>query len=603
VIQTRTRKYINVFVAIHQTRNNNPGGYRYPYQLETTIMKRLFKFHRSLLVGSLLTTLLLTYPIGWTGKAIADIDGDDVVETPSLITTPLFENLGNYSHPISTHNLRTQRYFDQGLILSYGFNHAEALRSFQQAAKLDPNCAICHWGMAYVLGPNINAAMEDGAVPTAWEAMQQAIAFSEYASPKERAYIAALATRYTAEPVEDRTALNLAYANAMRQVAQQYPDDPDAATLFAEALMDTTPWDYWTEDGTSNPEGAEIIATLESVLQRHPNHLGALHLYIHAVEAEHPELAAQAADRLRDLNINTGHLIHMPGHIYIRVGRYHDAVIANQQAAAADAHYAHQHDPEGTYPVAYMPHNHHFLWYAAVMSGQREVALQAARDTANLVDQSLIREAGYGTLQHYAVIPLYTYVKFGMWNEILVQPAPAEDLVYPTGVWHFARGMAYIAKGQLQQANQELEALQAIAANPALEGITIWDINTTTHLLQIGSEVLAGELAAKQGNFEAAIAHLQKGVELEDSLNYDEPAPWYSPVRQTLGSVLLQANHPVQAEQAYLEDLATYPENGWSLYGLAQSLRAQGKEQEAQQVQARFEQAWRYADTSIAALR
>lgn len=565
-------------------------------------MNRLLKSYRTLFVGSLLTTLLLTYAIGWAGTPIAHTHGDHAEQIASTSeTTPLFEDLGNYSHPISTRNSQAQRYFDRGLILSYGFNHAEALRSFQQAAELDRNCAICYWGMAYVLGPNINAAMEDGAVPTAWEAIQQAIALSRFASPKERAYIAALATRYTAEPVADRTVLNLVYANTMRQVAQQYSDDLDAATLFAEALMDTTPWDYWAEDGTPKPEGAEIMATLESVLRRNPHHPGALHLYIHAVEAERPELAAEAADRLRDLNINTGHLLHMPGHIYIRVGRYQDAVIANQQAAAADAHYAQQHRPEGTYPVAYMPHNYHFLWYAAVMSGQQAVAIQAAQQTANLVDRSLIREAGYGTLQHYAAIPLYTYVKFGLWDEILAQTSPAEDLVYPTGVWHFARGMAYTAKGQIHQASQELKALKAIAASPALDGVTIWDINTTAHLLQIGSEVLAGELAAKQGNFEEAIAHLRKGIELEESLNYDEPAPWYSPLRQTLGLVLLQANRLAEAEQAYREDLAQYPENGWSLYGLAQSLRAQGRMSEAQQTQARFEQAWRYADISIAA--
>jgi tetratricopeptide (TPR) repeat protein len=567
-------------------------------------MKRLFKFHRSLFVGSLLATLLLTHPLGWKSAIAHTPEGQPVqLANVSEPTVPLFENLGNYSHPISTRNPQAQRYFDQGLILSYGFNHAEALRSFQQAAELDPNCAICHWGMAYVLGPNINAAMEDGAVPTAWDAIQRAIQLSPYASAKERAYIAALATRYTAEPVGDRSALNLAYANAMRQVAQQYPEDLDAATLFAEALMDTTPWDYWQEDGTPKPEGADIIATLEAVLDQDPYHPGALHLYIHAVEAERPELAASAADRLRALNINTGHLIHMPGHIYIRVGRYNDAVIANQQAAAADARYAQQHQPEGTYPVAYMPHNHHFLWYAAVMSGQRQVAIDAAQQTANLVDQSLIREAGYGTLQHYAVIPLYTYVKFGLWDEILTQPAPPQDLVYPTGVWHFARGMAYTAKGQVQQATAELEALRAIAASPALEGVTIWDINTTAHLLQIGSEVLAGELAAKQGNFTAAIAHLEKGVELEDNLNYDEPSPWYAPVRQMLGAVLLQAGRPVEAEQVYREDLAIYPNNGWSLYGLAQSLQAQGNVQEAQQVQAQFEQSWRYADITLAALQ
>jgi tetratricopeptide (TPR) repeat protein len=567
-------------------------------------MKRLFKFHRSLFVGSLLTGLLLTHPLGWK-SAIAHTPEEHPVQLANVSapTVPLFENLGNYSHPISTRNSQAQRYFDQGLILSYGFNHAEALRSFQQAAELDPNCAICHWGMAYVLGPNINAAMEDGAVPTAWDAIQQAIRLSPYASAKERAYIAALATRYTAEPVEDRTALNLAYANAMRQVAQQYPDDLDAATLFAEALMDTTPWDYWQEDGTLKPEGADIIATLEAVLDQDPYHLGALHLYIHAVEAERPELAAQAADRLRDLNINTGHLIHMPGHIYIRVGRYQDAVIANQQAAAADAHYAHQHDPQGAYPIIYMPHNHHFLWFAAVMSGQGEVAMQAAQQTASLVDRSLIRQAGTGPLQHFTMIPLYTQVKFGLWDEILAQPAPGQDLLYPTGVWHFARGMAYTAKGQLQQANRELQELEAIATTADLASITVDGLNSADHLLKIAIEVLSGERAAKQGNDEEAIAHLRKGVELEDSLKYTEPASWYSPVRQTLGAVLLQGDRPIEAEQVYRADLATYPENGWSLYGLAQSLRAQGKTQEAQQVQARFEQAWQHADITLAAVQ
>lgn len=567
-------------------------------------MHRLLKSHRTLFVGSLLATLLLTYPVGLTGRVIAHPQNNHAEQIANTsVATPLFENLGNHSHPISTRNSQVQRYFDQGLTLSYGFNHAEALRSFQQAARIDANCAICYWGMAYVLGPNINAAMEAGAVPTAWEAIQRAITLSPSASPKERAYIAALATRYTAEPVEDRTALDLAYTDAMRQVAQQYPDDLDAATLFAEALMDTTPWDYWAEDGTPNPEGAEIMATLESVLKRNPNHPGALHLYIHAVEAERPELAATAADRLRDLNLNTGHLIHMPGHIYIRVGRYHDAVIANQQAAAADAFYARQHDPQGTYPTVYMPHNHHFLWFAAIMSGQQEVAMQAAQETASLVDQSLLREAGNGPLQHFTMIPLYTQVKFGLWDEVLAQTAPEQDLIYPTGVWHFARGMAYTAKGQFSQARQELEALKTVATSPNLDGVTVDGLNNADHLLNLAIEVLSGELSAKQGDFEKAIAHLRQGVELEDSLKYTEPASWYSPVRQTLGGVLLQANRPTQAEQAYREDLAQYPENGWSLYGLAQSLQAQGNVQEAQQVQARFEQAWRYADTSITASR
>jgi tetratricopeptide (TPR) repeat protein len=371
-------------------------------------------------------------------------------------TVPLFQNIGNLQHPISTRNPLAQRYFNQGLTLDYGFNHAEAFRSFKHAAQLDPNCAMCYWGMAYVLGPNINAGMEDKDVPTAWDAIQKAIALKQYANEKEQAFIQALAKRYAAEPAKDRSALNLAYAQAMREVARRYPTDPDAVTLFAEALMDTTPWDYWQKDGTPKPEGAEIISTLESVLKRHPNHPGALHLYIHAVESKRPDLAAEVADRLRALNIQTGHLVHMPAHIYIRVGRYHDAVVANQKAAEVDYHYHQQHPAEGIYRVGYMPHNHHFLWYAAVMSGQQKIALNAAQKTAELVDPKLMPEPGYGTLQHYAMIPLYTDIKFGLWDKILAEPAPSKDLLYPTGVWHFARGMAFSAKGQVQSAAKEL---------------------------------------------------------------------------------------------------------------------------------------------------
>ncbi len=508
---------------------------------------------------------------------------------------PLFDNLGNHHHPISTNNPLAQRYFDQGLILTYGFNHAEAARSFQEAARLDPKCAICYWGIALVLGPNINATMETDAVPEAWTALQNAIALSQNASEKERAYIQALAKRYSSQPIEDRKAQDIAYANAMREVVQRYPDDLDAATLFAEALMDTTPWVYWTKDGKLKPEGREIIATLDTVLEQNPNHPGANHLYIHAVEAKRPELGIAAADRLRNLVPGAGHLVHMPSHIYLRVGRYHDAVVANQHAIEADKDYTTQCHAQGLYPLGYMPHNHHFLWYAATMAGQSDVAMQAAQHTAMMADPKLMREPGYGTLQHYLAIPLYTFIKFGMWDKILAEPAPDADLVYPTGVWHYARGMAFTAKGQLEEAAEELEQLKAIALDPALEKVTIWDINTTASLLKIASEVLAGELAAKQGNYEQAIAHLKTGVELEDNLKYDEPAPWHSPVRQSLAAILLEAGRPAEAEQVYREDLKIYPNNGWSLQGLAQTLQAQDKTKEAQAVQERFQEAWRDA--------
>lgn len=524
-----------------------------------------------------------------------------VLAATTIVEPPFFDHLGTHHHPISTDSDLAQRYFDQGLILTYGFNHAEALRSFRAAATSDPNCAICYWGIAYVLGPHINAGMEADVVSPAWDAIHRAIKLREHASEQEQAYIEALAQRYTQMPVDDRSAFNLAYAKAMRKVTQQYPDDLDAATLFAEALMDTTPWDYWAANGKPKPEGQEIITTLESILQRDPNHPGALHYYIHAVEKKHPELAIAVADRLRDLNIATGHLVHMPTHIYLRVGRYHDAVAGNEQAVAIDQQYAQNPLGEGMYTIAYMPHNHHFLWYAAMMAGQQEVALQAAQRTTAMVNPQLLRKAGYGTLQHYTSIPLYTFVKFGLWDQILAEPAPAADLLYPNGVWRYARGMALVAKGQLQEAARELKQLRAIAASPGLDGVTIWDINTTADLLRIGFEVLAGELAAEQGNTEQAIHSLKQAIVLEDNLSYDEPAPWYSPVRQSLAAVLLKAGRPAEAEQVYREDLAIYPENGWSLQGLAQSLGVQGKLSEAQLVQKRFENAWRDADIALTA--
>ena len=518
------------------------------------------------------------------------------VSTETALQAPVLSNLGSYTFPISTTNEQAQRYFDQGMILAYGFNHAEAFRSLQAATKLDSNCAMCHWGMAYVLGPNINAAMEAADVPTAYAEIQQAIALKSHATQREQAYIEALAQRYSADPVEDRTDLDLAYAKAIGELSEQYPDDPDAATLYAEALMDTMPWDYWRENGTAKPETTVVLNTLKSVIERYPDHPAALHFYIHAVEKEHPELGIEVADRLRDLVPVAGHLVHMPSHIYIRVGRYHDAVVANLKAIAADESYATQCHAQGLYPVGYMPHNHHFLWFSAVMAGQRDIAMEAAHHTAMMADKTLMREPGYGTLQHYASIPLYTLVKFEQWDEILAQPAPDADLAYPTAVWHYARGMAFANKQQIQAAAQELETLAEIVESPALEGVTIWDINTTRDLLQIARAVLSGEISVQQGDLDGAIANLQRGVALEDALNYDEPSPWYSPVRQKLGAVLLQANHPNEAEATFMADLAVYPNNGWSLYGLSQALAAQGKTEAAQQSRNEFEIVWQYAD-------
>jgi tetratricopeptide (TPR) repeat protein len=549
--------------------------------------------------------------LAWTLLATLGLSGSLI--NPSLActksnpdssedTVKLFDNLSNYRHPISTKNSLAQRYFDQGLILAYGFNHAEAARSFREAAKLDPNCAMCYWGIALVLGPNINAPMEPDALPETLQALQKAVELSQYASEKEKAYIQALAKRYPPQSIEDRKSYDIDYANAMREVAQRYPDDLDAATLFAEALMDTTPWDYWDEKGNPKPEGTEIMATLESILERSPNHPGANHLYIHAVEKERPELGVPSADRLMKLVPNSGHLVHMASHIYIRVGRYQDAVLSNQGGIKADnAYAARRNNVSGIYRLAYMPHNHHFLWFAALMTGQSKVALEAAHHTA-MVDPKLMHESELaGALQHYYTIPLYTLARFGKWDEILATSAPQSDLKYPTGVWHYVRGMAFTAKGELEKADQELEQLGAIAADPSLEEIKIWAFNSTASILKIATEVLTGEIAAARKDYDRAIAHLEKAVSLEDALIYTEPADWYQPTRQSLAAVLLKADRPLEAEQIYREDLKIYPNNGWSLYGLAQSLQAQGKTKEAQVVQTQFEEAWQNADVTLAA--
>ncbi|WP_424097734.1 hypothetical protein [Moorena producens] len=511
----------------------------------------------------------------------------------------LRDNLGNYHYPISTTSDLAQQYFDQGLILAYGFNHAEAARAFKEASRLDPYCAMCYWGLAYVLGPNINAPMADEQVPEAWQAIQQAIALSNKASPKEQAYIKALAQRYSEQPMADRSSLDLAYGQAMKQVVQDYPDDLDAATLYAESLMDTMPWDYWQDNGELKPEAKPILATLESVLERNPKHPGATHLYIHATEKEQPKLAITAADNLRNLVPASGHLVHMPSHIYIRVGRYQDAVIANQKGVIADRNYLASPHPQSIYTIGYVPHNYHFLWFAAVMSGQSEIAMEAAQKTA-AVDPSLMANPGLsGKIQHFSVVPLYTEVRFGKWDKILETPAPKTDLKYATSVWHYSRGMAFTSQGKKEEANQELAKLQGLVADPDLEKLKISSLNSTPSVLKIALEVLTGSIATLEQDYTTATSHLKNAVTLEDKLVYNEPPDWYSPTRYLLGTILLQGNQPEQAEQAFRDDLDIYPENGWSLHGLAKSLQAQGKTAEAETIQQQFQQAWQYADIAL----
>lgn len=526
------------------------------------------------------------------------------VPEQSEATAPLLEGMGDLHWAITTKSELAQRYFDQALTLAYGFNHLEAERSFREAARLDDDCAMCFWGAALVLGPNINDP-----VPTpdrevkAYETLQEAKARAPKVSEKERALIEALGARYAATPPSDRAPLDQAYADAMRRVAHRFPDDLQIQALFAEAMMDTMPWAYWTEDGEPKPLTEDVFVTLDFVIERDPDHPGANHFYIHAVEQEQPERGEAPADRLRRVVPGAGHLVHMPSHIYIRVGRYHDGSLANELAVEADNDYVTQCRAQGIYPVAYVPHNHHFLWATTTMEGRSADALDAARHTAGHVDRSLVREPALAMLQHFSAIPYYALVRFGKWDEILREPAPDADLLYPTAVWHYARGIAYTREGKLKEARAELTQVRAIAADPRLAPLRIWGLNPMTSLAEIAAAVLYAEIAAARKDTKTAVAQLRKAIAIEDGLIYGEPPDWFYPVRHNLGAILLEAGHPRAAEKVYREDLARFPDNGWSLLGLAQSLRAQGKTQEAAKVQTQFETAWKYADVEITASR
>ena len=518
---------------------------------------------------------------------------------------PLQEDLGDHTYPISTSISGAQKYFDQGLILTYGFNHAEARRSFQEAARLDPKCAMCYWGEALVLGPNINAPMDDAMVPQAYSAVQKSVSLSEGAKEKEKALIDALSKRYSKEVVKDRKYLDETYADAMRDVYKRFPDDAVIGSLFAEALMDLHPWNFWTKDGKAQPWTPEIVSTLEGVLEKAPNHPLANHLYIHSIEASpHPEKALPSAKRLATLVPGSGHLVHMPAHIYIRVGRYRDAALANQKAVKVDQHYLSHSHAESIYTAAYVPHNYHFLWAAAIKTGQQRLAMDAARETAAKVNPESMRDPGFaGTLQHFWLMPIYTEALFGQWNDILEEPEPPPDLLYPRGILHYARGLAFLRKGQVDRSQLELIKLKNIISNPAVADLTIFDLNAVTKILKIAQAVLEGELAANRGNYNLAISHLKRAIELEDGLNYTEPKDWYLPPRQVLGAVLLKAGKASQAEQVYRKDLHYHPQNGWSLFGLVQALRAQGKTREAEAAQKEFEVAWIDADVTLISSR
>jgi tetratricopeptide (TPR) repeat protein len=515
---------------------------------------------------------------------------------------PRLQNLGKHTFSVTTKSQDAQLFINQGVNLAYGFNHAEAGRAFAEAARLDPECAMAYWGQALVLGPNINAPMDPAAEPKAYELIQKAAALKSNATPRERDYIAALAQRYSGK-AEDRKARDLAYANAMRELANKYADDLDAATMFAESLMDLMPWAYWTRDGIPYPATNEIVASLERVMKSNPLHPGALHYWIHLWEpTKTPERAEDAADKLLPLMPGAGHIVHMPGHIYQRVGRYEDNIKANRLAVAADEDYIAQCRAQGLYPLGYYPHNIHFIWVAATMAGQSKVAIEAAKKTAGSVPHEVLKDLPF--LQGFLVVPDYALVRFGKWDEILTLPPPHYDSLFTRGVWHYARATAFIGKGNLAGAEKELAALRKIVADPELEKLPAsFSSNNAKDILSIAPELVAGEIAAKRRNFPAAIGHLSRAVRLHDALIYTEPDDWHFPARHVLGAVLLEAGEAREAEVVYWEDLGKWPENGWSLYGLWQALKAQGKDDQATAIQKRLEKAWATADVKLTASR
>jgi tetratricopeptide (TPR) repeat protein len=434
---------------------------------------------------------------------------------------------------------------------------------------------------------------------SAYKAIQEALAREGKASARERALIHALAARYAPVPPDDRAALDSAYARAMREVVRRFPEDLEAATLYAEALMDLSPWNYWTREGKPRSNTPELLSQLERVIAADPKHPGANHFYIHAVEAVQPERAVGAAERLASLMPGAGHLVHMPGHIYVRVGRYTDAIKANEHAVHADETYIRDQNPAfGVYVAGYYPHNYDFLAFAASMIGRSAQAIGAAEKMASLAPQQVLREPGMTFVQHHQTRHLQLKVRFGRWDEILNVPAPLENLPHARAVWHYARGRALAARGEAQRAEGELVRVRATAQDSKVAPLRL-EFNTSGAVLSIAAKVLAGHIAAVKGDAPGAIRQLREAARMEDELVYGEPPEWTVPVRQELGRILLQAGRGREAEEAFREDLRRFPENGWSLHGLAQALRAQNRAAEADAVMQRFRTIWASADVRL----
>lgn len=518
---------------------------------------------------------------------------------------PLFEGLSGIQMKITCKDSLVQRYFNQGMMLAYGFNHAEAARSFYYASKLDPECAMCYWGYAYVLGPNYNLGMEPDNYQRAFEAIVKAKSLSIKTSQKEKDLIAAMLTRYVKDPIDDRSALDLAYSDALKSLTDKYPNDPDIYAIYAESQMNLHPWDLYEKTGNPKPWTPSIIAALEMGLSLFPDHPGAHHLYIHAVEASNtPERGLASADKLlAGLVSGSGHLVHMPSHIYIRTGDYHKGSIANIEALKVDSTYIEACHAQGAYPIAYYPHNYHFLTATATLEGDSKTAIESALVMSKKMHPEIMRTPGFGTIQHYYTIPYYVYIKFGKWDEILSLSNFDSSIVYPEAIRNYARGLAFVAKNDLTSAEQSLQKLDKLSEDEDLQELRFWEINSASDILSIASKVLKAEILAAEKKYDAAISVFQEAILIEDALNYQEPPDWFFSVRHNLAAIQIDAKKYEDAIETLNEDLAKLPNNGWALKGLSTAYKALNKKEELMKTNALLKEAWAHADVKIKSSR
>jgi len=515
---------------------------------------------------------------------------------------PLFSGMGSFHMPITTRDTDAQRYFDQGMVLAFGFNHAESIRSFRAAQTLDSDCAMCFWGEALATGPNINVTNNGKAVMTPEErasaraAIDHALTLVDGVTPKERSWILALDKRYDGQRETPRDPLDRAWADALAAMVDAYPDDMTVASVYAEALMNTMPWDYWGPSGEAKPDTQAVIKSLERVMAAEPEHPLALHLYIHALEASsNAQKAEGAADALANLVPGSGHLVHMPSHIYFRVGRYQDAALANIRAADIDEAYIAECNAQGFYPALYYPHNIHFLWASATMQGQSELSLKSARRVVENVRIEQVEQ--FPTIQFFRTVPMLSLVRFARWEEILSEPEPHAPFAFARAIWHYGRGVAYASMENKESALNELAAIERL--EPEVDEIFMGNVYPAKSLIGIAKSLLRGEISFRSGAMAAAVTSFDEAVAMQDALPYTEPPFWYYPTRQSLGAALLADGRAAEAQLVFEADLEQYPMNGWSLYGLTEALNAQGRTALAEAARQRFETVWQFSDVTL----